>query len=80
MPNEIPAIYQNENLLDSFLFKNKYDCFSICNLNSNCALVYYHDDKCLLYNNSQYLNLAPFKGQYYSLYNKNQEKVLVKKL
>lgn len=27
MPNEIPAIYQNENLLDSFLFKNKYDCF-----------------------------------------------------
>ena len=77
MQNEVPALYLNKNLISSFQFKNKHDCFAKCNQNSNCAIVYYQNNICMLYNSAQYLNLANLTSQNLILYNKFPQLVLV---
>ena len=77
MQNQLPALYLNKNLINSFQFKNKHDCFLKCDRISKCAIVYYEKNVCMLYNSDQYLNLANSTGQYFTLYNKFSQLVLV---
>ena len=71
MSNEIPEAHQKENLILSQTLMNKIDCFSICNELTYCALVYYHNYECVLYNSTQYLNIALLASSFFSLYYKS---------
>jgi hypothetical protein len=71
MPSEIPQVHQKENLIVSQRLLNKNDCFLICNQDSYCAIVYYHDNECILYNSTQYTNLALLASPFFSLYYKS---------
>ena len=70
MSNEISSFCQASNLIESYTFENKYDCFTRCNQNSNCTMVYFKNNSCMVYNRIQYLCLTSLNSQTPSLFNK----------